>query len=442
MATKKTMREVIAELGQPRVALMLALGFSSGLPFLLTGATLSYWLRESGFTLTTIGFLSWIGFAYTLKFLWSPIVDRADIPLIGRLGRRRGWMLFAQLAIAVGLAWMAVTGPLGNVAVFGVGAVITAFASATQDIAVDAFRIESAVDANELGLFTGAYQLGYRAAIITTDALILFSVTRFGWQISYGVMAALMIVGVYASFAVREPVRQEVVPVAKADTAVSRLRSFTDAIVGPFVAFFKSYGAVALVMLLMITLYRLPEFVMGPMATPFYSDLGIAKDVVGGVRGTAGLAGSICGIAVGGILAARLGRIRALVVGGVFQALAISGFALLAIYGAPTALFASVMAFDNFGVSIAGVALVTYMSSLTSMGYTATQYALLASSYTLAGKFLKGFSGLVVETLSRTQGLMPAYAMFFVGCGLIGIPAVLLCMWLARRETRAQEALL
>lgn len=437
MANKKSMREVVGELRQPRVALMLALGFSSGLPFLLTGATLSYWLRESGFTLTTIGFLSWIGFAYTLKFLWSPIVDRADLPVIGALGRRRGWMLFAQIAIAVGLVWMAATGPLVNVALFGVGAVITAFASATQDIAVDAFRIESATDANELGLFTGAYQLGYRAAIITTDALILFSVTRFGWQVSYAVMAALMVVGIGATFMVREPVRQETVPTAEADKASAGLRAFADAIVGPFVAFFKSYGAIALLMLLMITLYRLPDFVMGPMATPFYSDLGISKDVVGGVRGTAGLAGSILGIAAGGILVARLGRIRALIVGGIVQTFSVAGFSLLAIYGPSTTLFASVMAFDNFGVSVAGVALVTYMSSLTSMGYTATQYALLASSYTLAGKFLKGFSGVVVESLSQTHGLMNAYAVFFVGCGLVGLPAVLLCGVLARAEHRA-----
>ncbi|MBC7795030.1 MAG: MFS transporter [Clostridia bacterium] len=439
MANKKSMREVVAELRQPRVALMLGLGFSSGLPFLLTGATLSYWLRESGFTLTTIGFLSWIGFAYTLKFLWSPVVDRTDVPLLGRLGRRRGWMLLTQFVIAVGLVWMGLTGPLESLGLFGVGAVITAFGSATQDIAVDAFRIESATDANELGLFTGAYQLGYRAAIITTDALILFSVTRFGWQISYCVMAVLMVIGVLATFGVREPSRAEVA--ASTDRPQgSHVLGFIDAVIGPFVAFFKSYGALALLMLLMITLYRLPDFVMGPMATPFYSDLGIAKDVVGAVRGTAGLAGSILGIATGGLLVARLGRIRALVVAGCMQTLSVSGFALLAIYGAPTPLFASVMAFDNFGVSIAGVALVTYMSSLTSLGYTATQYALLASSYTLAGKFLKGFSGLVVESLQRTHGAMQGYAIFFIGCGLVGLPAVLLCVVLARIETSSAKA--
>jgi PAT family beta-lactamase induction signal transducer AmpG len=212
---------------------------------------------------------------------------------------------------------------------------------------------------------------------------------------------------------------------------------FTDAVLGPFVAFFKTFGWTAILMLVMITLYRLPEFVMGPMATPFYHDLGFTKDFVGGIRLSAGLAGTLAGIAVGGILVASLGHVRGLIVGGVLQALAIGSFALLAIFGPDPRLFGGVMFFDNLGVGIAGVCLVTYMSGLTTLGYTATQYALLSSSYTWVGKILKGFTGAAVEAIQASgHTLMQSYAIFFIGAGAIGLPAVLLCVWLAAINSR------
>ncbi|HEY4592583.1 MAG TPA: MFS transporter, partial [Thermoanaerobaculia bacterium] len=214
-------------------------------------------------------------------------------------------------------------------------------------------------------------------------------------------------------------------------------RGLFDAVVGPFLAFFKTWGRVGLLMLLFISLYRLPEFVMGPMATPLYHDLGISKDLVGAVRGTVGLAASFLGIAFGGLLVARAGYMRALIFGGLLQGIGIASFALLAIYGGDPRLFGVVMVLDNFGVSAAGVALVTYMSSLTSLGYTATQYALLSSAYAIVGKFLKGFSGAVVDGL-HAQGytLMESYALFFVGAGAIGLPALLLCLWLGAIQGR------
>jgi PAT family beta-lactamase induction signal transducer AmpG len=177
------------------------------------------------------------------------------------------------------------------------------------------------------------------------------------------------------------------------------------------------------------------------MATPFYHDLGISKDMVGAVRGTVGLAGSFLGIAAGGLLVARLGYMKGLIVGGLLQGIVIANFAILAVYGADPRLFGLVMMLDNFGVSVAGVALVTYMSSLTSLGYTATQYALLSSVYAIVGKFLKGFSGAIVEGL-QAQGhtLMESYALFFIGAGAIGLPAILLCLWLAALQKRNTPA--
>jgi len=185
-------------------------------------------------------------------------------------------------------------------------------------------------------------------------------------------------------------------------------------------------------MLAMISFYRLPEFLMGPMANPFYHDLGLSKDAVGAVRASIGLAASLLGIAAGGFCALRFGYLRALVAGVILQSLVISAFALLAYYGPDLRLFGAVMAADNFGIAFAGVALVTYMSSLTSLGYTATQYALLSSAYTYVGKFAKGFSGLAVEHLAVGRTLLEGYALFFIAAGLLGIPALILSIVLAR----------
>jgi PAT family beta-lactamase induction signal transducer AmpG len=438
-ARKKRAGDVVRALGRPRVAVMLALGFSSGLPFMLTAATLGYWLRDEGTSLKAIGFISWVGLAYSFKFLWAPVVDRVTPPGLGFLGRRRSWLILTQAVLAAGLVAMAAIGPAGGLVELGAAALVVAFASATQDIAVDALRIEAAETDEELGLFTGAFQLGYRLAVLASDALILIFAQHFGWPMSYGLMAVLMLVGVGAALTVKEPAAAE--KVLAGQRPLWTPRGLFDSIVGPFVSFFTAYGWMALVMLLMITLYRLPEFVMGPMATPFYHDLGFAKDLVGGVRLSAGLAGTLCGIAAGGMLAAGLGHMRGLIVGALLQGFAIASFSLLAVFGGDPRLFAAVMFFDNFGVGAAGVLLVTYMSSLTSLGYTATQYALLSSTYTWVGKILKGFSGVTVESLAATHGLMGAYAIFFVGAGAIGLPALVLCLVLmARRSTEPAPA--
>ena len=435
---RPSLLKVLRDLGRPRVAIMLALGFSSGLPFLLTAATLGYWLRDEGTSLKAIGFISWVGLAYSFKFVWAPIVDRVSPPGLGRLGRRRSWLLLTQIVLICGLIAMALIGPAGGLAAIGAAALVVAFASATQDISVDALRIESAGDEEELGLFTGAFQLGYRLAVLASDALILITAQHFGWRPSYGLMAALMLIGVGATLLVKEPARADEVMAGKRPLWTPR--GFVDSVVGPFVSFFQTYGVLALVMLLMITLYRLPEFMMGPMATPFYHDLGFAKDFVGETRFAVGLPGTLCGIAGGGLIAAGLGRMRGLVVGALLQGLAIASFALPALFGPHHWLFAMVMFFDNFGVGAAGVLLVTYMSSLTSLGYTATQYALLSSSYAWVGKVVKGFSGVMVENLAASHGLMMAYAIFFIGCGLVGLPALVLCLLLGGVERRRKAA--
>ncbi|HUR89348.1 MAG TPA: MFS transporter [Ramlibacter sp.] len=433
---KRSAAEVFRELRQPKVAVMLALGFSSGLPFLLTANTFGYWLRDAGTSLIAIGFISWVGFAYAFKVYWSPLVDRVDVPLLGRLGRRRGWMLVCQILVAIGVVGMAVVGTDAGLGAIGAFALLTAFASATQDIAIDAWRIEAAADPDEVGLMTSAAQVGYRIALLITDALIIAMAARIGWPVSYLCMAALMAIGVVATFLAVEPARADAVLHDK--PPLWSLRGIGDAIVGPFVDFFAKHKAAGFVMLLMVALYRLPDFVMGPMYNPYYHDLGIAKDTVALVRGSFGLVATFAGIAAGGISAVRLGLMPTLIVGLVLEGLGTAAFALLSVH-ADSATFAGVMTLDAFAQAYAGVALVTYMSSLTSLGYTATQYALLSSTYALLGKFLKGFSGAAVDALTPAHGLLGAYAMSFVATALTAIPPLVLIALLWRMQFRASS---
>ncbi|HEY5972976.1 MAG TPA: MFS transporter, partial [Pseudoxanthomonas sp.] len=321
-------RLVLANLRQPKVLVMLLLGFSSGIPIYLVGNTLGFWMRENGIELSTIGFLSWVGLAYSLKFLWAPLVDKLDAPLFGRwLGRRRGWMLLSQLIVAAALVGMALVQPregqlllagfvLDQLVVFGVMALVVAFASSTQDIVIDAWRIESADSNEQQGLLTSTSTLGYRGALLVTDALILIFAANMGWSLSYELMAALMGVGVIAVLMAREPAAT-VLAEAKPHPALFTPQGLFDAVLGPFIAFFRQHGSWALLMLLTISLYRLPDFVMGPMANPFYADLGIAKETVGAVRGSFGLVATVVGVAAAGLCAVRFGFVPTLLAGAV-----------------------------------------------------------------------------------------------------------------------------
>ena len=428
---KRSALEVLQEIKQPKIAVMLALGFASGLPFLLTANTFGYWLRDDGTSLVAIGFISWVGFAYAFKVYWSPLVDRIDVPLLGRLGRRRGWMLLCQILVTIGLLGMATVGTAGGLAAIGAFALLTAFASATQDIAIDAWRIESASDSDEVGLMTSAAQVGYRVALLVTDALVIAAAARVGWNLSYVAMAVLMALCTLATLYASEPKRAE--GVLHQRPKFWSLRGLFDAIIGPFVDFFGKHKVAGLVMLLMVALYRLPDFVMGPMYNPLYHDLGLSKDTVAWVRGSFGLIATFLGIGAAGISAARVGLLPTLIAGLILEGFGTAAFALLTL-DAGTATFAFVMTLDAFAQSFAGVALVTYMSSLTSLGYTATQYAMLSSTYALLGKFLKGFSGIAVEALTPTQGLLGAYATAFVATGLTAIPPLVLLLLLWRRQ--------
>lgn len=437
-------RDVLKALRQPRVLITLLLGFSSGLPFMLTGNTLGYWLREEGIELAAIGFLSWVGIAYSMKFLWAPVIDKVDVPILGRLlGRRRGWILLSQIVVGAGLFAMAAIGPAGGLLTFAGFALVVAFASATQDIVVDAWRIERAESDEDLGLLTAAFQLGYRIAILATDALILIAAAQLGWNNSYVLCALAVGIGLTATLFATEPARiKPEAAQAQAGPPIWSPRGLFDAVVGPFVAFFRDHGvAAALLMLAAISLYRLPDFIMGPMVSPLYVDVGLSKEVVGGVRATIGLGATVVGIALAGLSAIRLGFTPTLVLGAILGPGSNLAFAFLAYAGGSVANLSAVLIVDNLATGFAGAALVAYMSSLTTLGYTATQYALLSSFYALLGKVLKGFSGTTVEGLQQTYDPMTAYAIFFTGTAVLGIPALVLCAMLGARHRREQRRL-
>ena len=425
---------MLRALRRPKVAVMLGLGFASGLPFLLIGNTLSYWLGDAHVNLALIGYLSWVGMAYSLKFIWGAVVDSLPPPLFGRLGRRRGWMVWTQVGVMAGLLGMAAADPHLRLQMLVGFALLTAFAAATQDVLIDAWRIETADDAAELDLLTAAYKLGYQVAVILTASVILLMASGIGWPASYAAFGLSMLIGLLATAFAREPARAERVMTHKARLSLTRA---LDAVAGPFVAFFRQFGPVALLILLLVSAYHLSDYLRGPVINPFYVQVGLKKAAVAGIRLSVGLPFTVLGIAAGGLFAARFGHMPALILGAVIQPIAVASFAVLASTGPDLRVFSACMALDDFCMNFAGVALIAYMSTLTSLGYTATQYALLTSALAWTGKFLKGFSGAWVLQLQHRGGsLAGAYALFFLQAAAVGVVALALCLVMAALERR------
>ena len=425
---------------QPRIGAMLLLGFSAGLPFFLVFQTLSAWLRQAGIDRGTIGLLSYVGLVYTLKFAWAPVVDRLVLPLLGRLGRRRSWMLLAQLGLVAGLTGMAHSDPLVSLTPMILFALLTAFASATQDITIDAWRIEAAPQSQQ-GAMAAAYQLGYRAAITAATAGALWLGGEYGWRVSYLSMAALVGVGIVTVLLIAEPqsatTRTALVLEQRAvDWLATRAHwppwlqrlgaTFIGAVVCPFADFFARNGVrTALLILAFIGTFRLTDYTMGVMSNPFYLDMGYTLQDIAVVAKIYGIAASVIGVIVGGIGVARLGTVRALVIGGVLVILTNLAFATLAFLDRPNLTgLALVVSADNFAYQFAGTAFIAYMSGLTNTTYTATQYALFSSIFALPGKLLMGLSGFVVDGVG--------YPLFFLYTSLLGIPSLLLISYLAR----------
>jgi MFS transporter, PAT family, beta-lactamase induction signal transducer AmpG len=392
------MNAALASLGvyaDRRVAVMLALGFASGLPNLLIFDTLSAWLREAGLSLEVIGFFSLATLAYSFKFVWAPLIDRTQVPLLGRMvGHRRAWMLVAQVAILAGLLSIAESDPATNLARVAFLAVLTGFASATQDIVVDAWRIEAAEETRQ-GAMAASYQLGYRLSIVVSGAAPLVLAEVYGWGLAYSAMAGLMGIGVLAVlFAPREvahPIRQMTAREAiRPDLFL--YRAFGE----PLADFWRRFGRAALLVLALICLYRLSDFVLNIM-NPFYLDLGFTKTEIAEVRKVFGVAMSMLGVFLGGWAVARYGLAGPMLVGALAGPASNLVYIWLTARGPDLAALFVAIGTDNIASGYAGTCLIAYMSSLTTAGFTATQYALFSSLYSLPGKLIASQSGRIVE---------------------------------------------
>lgn len=437
MTTQNSWSKAFSIYAQPRVLGMIFLGFSAGLPFLLVFSTLSAWLRDEGVARSVIGFFSWVGVTYSIKVFWAPIVDRLPLPLLTKLmGKRRSWMLLAQIGIACGLIGMGYCNSQSQLQQIALFAVAVAFCSATQDIVVDAYRIEAAIPEYQ-GAMAATYVLGYRIALLVAGAGAFYIADYTNWQTAYFIMAATMSVGVITTLIINEPEHNK-----KAERPIeltknsSRKRSIpsrllrwlSDAIVSPFVDFFSRNGKAGLLILGLIAVYKMSDITMGVMANPFYLDLGFSKKEIADISKIFGFFMTIAGASLGGVMVVRYGIMRPLLLGAIMVAVTNLLFAFLAISEPNLMLLAGVISADNLSGGIATSVFIAYLSSLTNSEYTATQYALFSSLMTLPAKLLGGFSGIIVDTYN--------YETFFIYAAALGLPSIILVIILILHQNK------
>ena len=439
--THPSWRTIGRSLTDLRVLRIGVLGFSAGLPLLLVFGTLSFWLREAGVDRSTIGFISWIALAYALKVFWAPLVDQLPLPGLTRwFGRRRSWLLLTQTAIVGGLLGMAYTDPAQYLSLLIGLALWVAVASATQDLVIDAYRIEIA-DADLQGILAGVYATGYRIAMLVASGGVLWIAAwvdpdeaqyeHVTWTIAYVAMAVCMLPGLITTWFAPEPMRFDAPSHTQSDVSTAwtmRLRHWlSNAICQPFADFIRRYGWLALLILALIASYRISDIVLGVIANVFYKDMGFAKDEIALVAKGFGIYMTILGGLVGGIAVYRIGVMPMLLGGAVLAAGTNLLFMLLATVGNDFWLFVAVIGMDNLSAGLASAAFIAYLSALTNVAYSATQYALFSSLMLLLPKFFGGFSGVFVDTFG--------YPDFFLLTAGLGIPVILLVM-LAWRYTQ------
>jgi PAT family beta-lactamase induction signal transducer AmpG len=446
-------RDALLIYTRKRVVVISLLGFSAGLPFLLVFSTLTAWLRDAGVERTAIGFFAWVGLTYSIKVFWAPVVDRLRLPVLHRLlGQRRSWIALGQGGIVLGLALMSVLDPSDSLLFIALAALLVAFSSATQDVALDALRIESAPD-DEQGALSAAYIFGYRVALLVAGAGALYIADLNSWPAAYLSMAGLLALCVLVTLWADEPVHrtpeeQRRMDAQMVDEVMGRPMHLNDrplwkrqllgAVICPLLEFMRRYGRFAFVLLLFIAVFRLSDIAMGVMANPFYLDLGYSKSEIASIAKLFGFFMTIAGSGICGVLVLKIGILRPMLLGAILVASTNLLFAVLAGVagsGPPDIVWlALVISADNLSGGIASTAFVAYLSSLTHRSYTATQYALFSSLMTLPGKFISGFSGWVVDTAG--------YPQFFVIAAMLGIPAialVLVLLWRDRQLSRLSD---
>jgi PAT family beta-lactamase induction signal transducer AmpG len=398
-----------------KMLILLALGFSSGLPLLMTGGTLKTWLAREQVDISTIGYFGWVGLAYSLKFLWAPFLDRFD--LLG-MGRRRSWMLATQVLLAVSVFVMGLMNPLESVAQMAALAVLIAFFGATQDIAIDAYRREICRD-EELGLGASMGMYGYRIAMLVSGGvgigLVGSEAVNLTWGGLYALVAACFAVGILTTWFAPEP---EAVPGAVP-------KSLASAFVDPFREYMSRDGAI--VVLLFVFLFKLGDALGGAMLSPFYVQMGYSNQDIGLIAKTVGLASSLGGLFIGGLVIMKLGIYRSLWFFGILQALSTAGFALITFVGPEKWALAATVIFEDVSAGMGNAAFVAFIASVCNRRYTATQFAILSSVATLGRTFFSGFSGDMVKSLD--------WANFFFACGLIALPGLFMLFLMRKYQS-------
>ena len=423
--------DALAVYFKPRVLIVMFLGFSSGLPLALSGTTLLVWMRESGVDLGTIGLFALVGTPYTVKFLWAPLTDALDVPVLSRaLGRRRGWLVFTQILLMAAIVFLGSCNPAAAPGLVALGALLVATASATQDIVVDAFRIESLPE-NEQAAGMASYVAAYRVGMLISTAGALFLVSAIeaygfdkqaAWQWGYVAMAALVLIGTATALFATEPERS-----AQAEASHAGQKSFArvmEAAVGAFKDFLGH--ELALVMLAFVVLFKFTDALSGAMTAPFVIDLGFSRNEYAAIVKGVGLAALLLGGFAGGFIARALPLAPSLWIGGVLQAVANLAFSALAVVGTNTTMLAAAIIAENFTSAIGTVMFVAYLSALCQNPlHTATQYALLTALAAVGRTYLSSGAGFIAESTG--------WVWFFVICALAGIPSLLLLAWLQRR---------
>ncbi|MEK0083625.1 AmpG family muropeptide MFS transporter [Benzoatithermus flavus] len=416
---------------EPRVIAVLFLGFASGLPLLLTLSTLTFWLAEAQVDKAQIGLFALAGLPYTWKFLWSPVMDRVRLPVLGSLlGRRRGWLVLVQSLLMLAILGLGACDPqhdLGRMAVF---AVLVAFLSASQDIVVDAYRVEL-LEERQQGAGAAVVVIGYRIAMLVSGAGALVIAEHVGWFWAYAAMAACMAIGMITVLLSPEPRGSDMA----ATGSRSRLADWMkEAVVEPFADFFRRNGiATALLILLFIMLYKLGDALLGTMTNPFYVELGFTKTEVATIVKGYGLVATLLGGFLGGIVVNRRGVIQGLWICGLIQMLSNLVFVAQAWIGHDLAMLTFTISAENLAGGMGTAAFVAYLGSLCNLSYTATQYALLSSFMAQARTTLAAGSGLLADSTS--------WVGFFVLTTLAAVPGLLLLLWLQRRLERAPATL-
>lgn len=415
---------------QRRLIVIFLLGFASGLPFLLIGGTLSAWLSEVGVSKTSIGLFALAGTVFAISFTWAPLVDRLPLPLLTRLmGQRRSWLIVAQLACIASLIALGFSNPAENLLYTAAMTLCLAVASATQDIVLNAYRIETLSD-EEQGAGAANYQLGYRLAIILAGAGALIMADFFGWLLTYLVMASFMLVGVLTTLFSPEPDH----PVEEDISGLTRTERYKAwikrAVIAPFADFMTRPGWV--LVLLFVVFYKYADGVWAFMANPFYLETGFTLTQIGVVSKTYGVVMTMIGVVIGGLMIARYGLLKSVMFGAITMAVTNLGYAALAMVGASIPAFVVVISLENLANGIGGTAFIAYLSSLCNIAYTATQYTLLMSFANFSRTVLASGGGWVADQVD--------WVTFFILTTLAGIPGILLLLYMMRRYPHHTEA--